>query len=169
MFTLSQTTGYAIRALACLHECGDGLMLAKDVARCTGIPLPYLQKILRDLGRSGLIEAHRGMGGGFALRKPPEKISFYDIARFVDGNDVVPACLLGIGEDSPCQTSTRCHRLWAAERRRLIRLLKSLTLVDARSRGSRACGSGSGGKSSATVESSQPRVIASRPRQRSRS
>ena len=85
MFSLSQTTGYAILALGFLHECGDRLVLAKDITNCTRIPLPYLSKILNALTRTGLIVGKRGYQGGFALSRSADKISLCDVAEAVEG------------------------------------------------------------------------------------
>jgi Mrp family chromosome partitioning ATPase len=62
MFSLSQTTGYAILALGLLHKSGDRLVLAKDITQRTQIPLPYLSKILNALTRTGLIVGKSGVG-----------------------------------------------------------------------------------------------------------
>ena len=86
MLCLSQTTGYAILALSCLEE-GDGenWILVKDIATCTGIPKPYLSKILHSLQGSGLIRAKRGYRGGFALARPSSRINLLEIAAAVEG------------------------------------------------------------------------------------
>src|SRR3989304_795359 len=75
MLSLSQTTGYAILALGFMNECGDRLVLAKYITRCTRIPLPYLSKILNALTRTGLIVGKSGYQGGFALSRSADKIT----------------------------------------------------------------------------------------------
>lgn len=129
MLALSHTTGYAIRALSCLHECGDGLMQVKDIGRCTGIPLPYLSKIMHSLGKSGLIAAKRGYRGGFAVTRRLRAISFYDVAVAIEGEDFLPVCLLGL-EACPPFLHGRGHGFWAIERKRILRYLRQMTLAD---------------------------------------
>jgi Rrf2 family protein len=152
MLSLSQTTGYAILALSCL-EMGDGenWILARDVAACTGIPKPYLSKILHSLQGSGLIRAKRGYRGGFALARPSSGISLVQIAEAVEGGAVFGCCLLGLAgcsEDRPCPA----HGFWSAERERIRKMLARTTLRDVarfeRDRGGlrlRSCSAGEGG------------------------
>ncbi len=75
MLSLNQTTGYAILALAYLEQSPGRPRLAKDIAAATGVPLPYLSKLLHALTRTGLIHGKRGYRGGFTLAKPTSQIS----------------------------------------------------------------------------------------------
>lgn len=65
---LSQTCEYTLRAVAYIaqHE-AEGSVLAREIASANNIPLKYLQKILRELVRAGLLTSARGIGGGFRL------------------------------------------------------------------------------------------------------
>lgn len=130
MLCLSQTCGYAILALSCLHECGGRWVLARDIARCTGIPQPYLSKVLHSLARRGLIVAKRGYRGGFALAQAPDRISLLDVAEAVDGEQAVPRCLLGLAECSP-ERACPTHQFWQRERERIMTELQRLTLAEA--------------------------------------
>jgi Rrf2 family protein len=49
------------------------------------LPLKYLEQILSTLRKQGVLVSERGKSGGYALRKPPEKITLGDIIRAVDG------------------------------------------------------------------------------------
>ena len=130
MLSLSQTTGYAILALSCLEE-GDGenWILARDIAECTGIPKPYLSKILHSLQGSGLIRAKRGYRGGFSLARPSGGINLMEIAEAVEGPSCLQGCLLGL---SACTKENSCptHAFWAEERERIRGALTSTTLRD---------------------------------------
>ena len=127
MLALSQTTGYAILALSCLEESKGALMLAQDIARYTGIPLPYLSKILHSLGQSGLIHGKRGYRGGFVLAHPASRITLMDIVEAVDGHKWEPRCLLGLEE---CSDERACptHEFWKVERQRIEDELRRITL-----------------------------------------
>lgn len=129
MLCLSQTTGYAILALSCLEGCGERWVLAKDMAHCTGVPLPYLSKTLHALGGSGLIEAKRGYRGGFRLARPADQISLLDIAEAVEGESWSPQCLLGLegcSDERACPT----HTFWAKQREKIEAELQRRTLCD---------------------------------------
>jgi Rrf2 family transcriptional regulator, iron-sulfur cluster assembly transcription factor len=129
MLSLSQTTGYAILALGFLQECGGRLVLAKDINSSTGIPLPYLSKILNALARTGLIVGKRGYQGGFSLSRPADEISLFDVAEAVEGHDWLPTCMLGL---SDCTAKPLCptHAFWMAERAKIEKELRRMTLTD---------------------------------------
>jgi Rrf2 family transcriptional regulator, iron-sulfur cluster assembly transcription factor len=129
MFSLSQTSGYAILALGFLHECGDRLVLAKDITLSTRIPLPYLSKILNALTRTGLIVGKRGYQGGFALSRTADEISLYDVAEAVEGPNWLPTCPLGI---VGCSKHPLCpiHDFWTVQRAKIMKELRQLTLTD---------------------------------------
>ena len=96
MLSLSQTSGYGILALGCLDSSAGGYLQAKDIAACTGVPLPYLSKLLHILATYGLVASKRGYQGGFHLVRPAEQISLLDIAEAVEGKNWCPKCLLGL-------------------------------------------------------------------------
>src|SRR5947207_5130678 len=79
-------TRYAIRALYHLafHRAGEAAQ-AKEIADAQKIPLRFLEQILQDLRRAGLVETRRGPRGGYALARPPAEISLADVLRAVRG------------------------------------------------------------------------------------
>ncbi len=129
MLSLSQTTGYAILALGFLQECGGRLVLAKDITSATGIPLPYLSKILNALTRTGLIVGKRGYQGGYALSRSADEISLFDVAEAVEGPDWLPRCMLGLTD---CSAVPLCptHAFWKVERAKIDKELRHMTLTD---------------------------------------
>jgi Rrf2 family protein len=127
---LSQTCEYALRAATYIAQHGqDGPVLAKDIAADTGVPHQYLQKVLRELVRGRILSSARGIGGGFRLRKPPEKVYLVDlIDRFEDilaqtecpfGN---PEC----GHRNPCPV----HDQWRKVVDSYKSFLETTTLAD---------------------------------------
>lgn len=129
MFSLSQTAGYAIKALSCLAKNHPKPMVAKDISACTGIPLPYLSKFIHKLKKNGLIRGKRGYHGGFTLARPARAVSLMDIACVVDGPGVLPACMLGF---QTCSDGFSCptHAFWMEERARLEDVLRATTIAD---------------------------------------
>lgn len=129
MLSLSQTTGYAIVALGVLGTADDEWMLARTIARRTGVPLSYLSKILHALRRAGMIRAKPGYRGGFLLAQPAEKVSLLDVAEAIEGPDCIPDCMLGL---SDCSVFGFCptHDFWVTERRRIEKELKKWKLSD---------------------------------------
>ncbi|MFC0031293.1 RrF2 family transcriptional regulator [Micromonospora chaiyaphumensis] len=92
---VSARADYALRAMLAVADAagstGDGgygggeLVKAASLAERQDIPLSFLQGILLDLRRAGLLHSHRGTEGGYALTRPPADISVGDVLRAVGG------------------------------------------------------------------------------------
>ncbi|GAA2713686.1 RrF2 family transcriptional regulator [Micromonospora olivasterospora] len=67
------------------REAGGELVKAAALAESQDIPLTFLQGILLDLRRAGLLHSHRGNEGGYALARPADQISVGDVLRSVSG------------------------------------------------------------------------------------
>ena len=67
MLSLSVTIGHAIKALSCLKSSDCPTHCIGDIARCSGVPRPYLAKIINALTRAGLVTTKPGYSGGIAL------------------------------------------------------------------------------------------------------
>ncbi|MEU4479846.1 Rrf2 family transcriptional regulator [Micromonospora sp. NPDC023966] len=92
---VSARADYALRAMLAVADAagstGDGglgggeLVKAASLAERQDIPLSFLQGILLDLRRAGLLHSHRGTEGGYALTRPAGEISVGDVLRAVGG------------------------------------------------------------------------------------
>ena len=60
-------------------------MTAERLAEAQGIPQKFLQNILLELRRAGIVASHRGPDGGHALARPADRITVADVIRAVDG------------------------------------------------------------------------------------
>lgn len=97
---LSYKTRYALRALFVLGENkGDDPVMIADIARQANVPRKFLEQILLEMKRRGIVHSRRGKYGGYALGRRPEDISFAEVFRLTDG----PLAL------SPCASRT-AHR-----------------------------------------------------------
>ena len=92
---LSKTAEYALRAVVWLAAQREGSHAAGQIAAGTGVPSDYLAKVLKDLGRAGLLRARPGRGGGFTLNRPPDQITVLDVANAVDPIQRIRTCPLG--------------------------------------------------------------------------
>jgi Rrf2 family protein len=129
---LSQTAEYALRAAAWLAaESPDAPVRARDLARATGIPEPYLAKILRRLVLAGILESRKGQGGGFALARPPESIRFDEVLEAVDAAPRADRCAFGWGA---CDAKHPCplHDSWGPISHAFADWAASTTLAEAR-------------------------------------
>jgi Rrf2 family protein len=82
---LSARVDYALRAAAELAVAGDRPVTAVQLAQAQQIPPKFLENILSQLRRSGLVRSQRGPEGGYWLARPPEEIFLADIIRAIDG------------------------------------------------------------------------------------
>ena len=128
MLSLTQTTGYAIKALTALAESGGQCAQTADIAKGAGVPKPYLSKIIQALARAGVVVAKRGAGGGITLCRPPLQISLLEIVEAVEGEGWLGGCLLGFDE---CSTLADCptHAFWMRVRGEIIAELSKTSLA----------------------------------------
>ena len=83
---VSRKTLYGLQAailLAKRHD--DGSVLITDLAREGHIPKKFLETILLELKKEGILSSKKGKGGGYVLAKDPQNISVGDIIRTLDG------------------------------------------------------------------------------------
>lgn len=93
---LSQTTEYALRAMACLAYAPGRLTPTPELAGQTRVPANYLAKVLQALSQAELIEGRRGVGGGYKLSRAPEDISLLDVVNSISPVHRIETCPLGI-------------------------------------------------------------------------
>jgi Rrf2 family protein len=91
---LSQKTRYAILALTRLaREIGNGAILISDIARTESIPQRYLEAILLDLKKLGMLGSKLGKSGGYYLIRKPEEINLSQIVRHFEGPIALVPCV----------------------------------------------------------------------------
>ncbi|MCG3197349.1 MAG: Rrf2 family transcriptional regulator [Candidatus Omnitrophica bacterium] len=127
---LSQTSRYALRAAYCIaHLREESPIQAREVARMTHIPANYLHKILHDLVRHGILESSRGVGGGFRLKRPKERITLRELIDPFEDTQERTGCPFGnlhCGAGNPCPV----HDQWAEILTRYEGFLGNTTLAD---------------------------------------
>jgi Rrf2 family protein len=92
---ISQKAKYALRALLVLcraREGGQPQMIA-EISRAQAIPKKFLEQILLELKRHGIVVSRRGRQGGYVLLRAPENVTFGEILRLIDGPIAPLPCL----------------------------------------------------------------------------
>jgi Rrf2 family protein len=119
---------YAVRAAVELAAVG-GLANAEQIAQAQDIPLNFLENILRDLRRAGIVESRRGQAGGYALARPAEQISIADVIRAVEGP---LANVRGQAPESLAYPGAagKLRDVWVALRANIRAVLEGVTLAD---------------------------------------
>jgi Rrf2 family protein len=120
---------YALRAMIYMADRPAGIARGTEIATHEHIPKYYLEKVIRDLMRRGLVHARRGPGGGYQLARSPEAISFRDIIEAVEGPITLNVCTDG---SSSCalQPSCRMYRVWEKGQRVLLEVFSETTLAE---------------------------------------
>jgi Rrf2 family protein len=83
---ISKKTKYAINALVFLAKRrGEGPIVINEIATQEHIPRKFLESILLNLKKAGLLASKKGKGGGYYLLKHPDDINLADVMRLFDG------------------------------------------------------------------------------------
>jgi len=85
MLRLSKLTDYGMVVMTALARAPQGLRNAADLADETHIGAPTVSKLLKRLGRAGLVESERGAQGGYRLARAPSKIDVAEVIAAIEG------------------------------------------------------------------------------------
>ena len=129
MLRLSKLTDYATVILS--HIAKDCLQThsAMGVAEATGIALPTVSKVLKILVNANVLVSTRGIKGGYALARPPERISVADVISALEGPIAVTECSIsheGCEQASGCGISGN----WGLINQAIRNTLEAITLAD---------------------------------------
>ncbi|MBZ4684744.1 MAG: transcriptional regulator, BadM/Rrf2 family [Desulfomicrobiaceae bacterium] len=127
---ISTTTHYASRLLVelALHSQEKPISASKLAAK-TGIPLKFLEKIVRNLKSAGLVKSVRGAFGGHYLGCRPDDITLGALVRLMEGGIRLAQCAPGEERCATCH-GCRAQTVWHSITQSLERELDSVTLAD---------------------------------------
>ena len=121
---------YAVRAAVELAAAGAGdPVKAEQISEAQSIPLNFLENILAELRRGGIVESRRGAAGGYLLARPAEEITVADVIRAVEGP---LANVRGVSPDllEYQGSAERLRDVWVALRANVRGVLEQVTLAD---------------------------------------
>ena len=127
---ISAKADYAVRAVIELAAAPEGANLsAREIATAQSIPQNFLENILAELRRAGIVHTHRGPGGGSSLARPPERITVGEILLSIDGplaavRDLPPEELVYEG------SARRLPEVWCRVESCLHELLDAVTVAE---------------------------------------
>jgi len=91
---LSRKSKYGLKALLVLaREAGHGPVLIAELASREAIPKKFLEAILLELKRHGVVQSRKGKGGGYFLLRAPADITFGEVIRVLDGPLAAVPCV----------------------------------------------------------------------------
>ena len=137
---VSAKSDYALRALIELASREDGSPVsAEELGRLQEIPHGFLQAILADLRRAGVVMSQRGQSGGWRLAREPESVSVADVIRAVDGPLV---SVYGLRPEAVSYNDSAdvLQHVWIAARSSLRDVFEHVSIRVARRRQAAACG-----------------------------
>ena len=130
---ISQKAKYALRALVALAREGDSLMIGEIAAR-KNIPRKFLEQILLEMKRHGIVHSRRGKFGGYGLLMSPDKITYGQVLRLIDGPIAPLPCLSRIAyrRCSDCKSEENCEirRVFARVAESAREVLDRTTIAD---------------------------------------
>ena len=126
---MSARADYALRALIELAAAGEGPVKGERLAEAQRIPIKFLENILAELRRHGIVDARRGAEGGYWLRVRADAVSVADVMRIVDGplaniRGLRPEEISYPGRAAPLR------EVWLALRGSMRDVLEHVTLAD---------------------------------------
>jgi len=126
---VSARVDYGTRALAELASRPDQLVTSEELAELQGIPVKFLEGILTQLRRAGLVMSKRGAEGGYRLARSAEQIAIADVFRALDGPI---AAVRGMAPEDMAYPGAAEHlpEVWVATRAALRKVLEQVTLAD---------------------------------------
>jgi Rrf2 family transcriptional regulator, nitric oxide-sensitive transcriptional repressor len=124
----SQTTEYALRAMAWLALRPDELTPTPALADVTNVPSNYLAKVLQQLSAAGLITGRRGVGGGYKLARAASDINLLDVVNAIGEVKRIDSCPLGLPEHG--KNLCALHRRADAAAAAIIEIYTGTTLQD---------------------------------------
>jgi Rrf2 family protein len=127
---ISAKADYAVRAVIELAAAPEAASLsAREIATAQEIPQNFLENILAELRRAGIVHTHRGPGGGSSLARPAETITVGEILLAIDGplaavRDLPPEDLVYGG------SARRLPEVWCRVQSCLHEVLDGVTAAD---------------------------------------
>jgi Rrf2 family transcriptional regulator, cysteine metabolism repressor len=145
---ISTRSEYAIKALVRLAlSDGSAPVSARDIVAFTGVPPKFLEQVMHDLRRAGLVESQRGKRGGYVLTRDPAAVSFADVIDLIDGPgpEAVTRTPETVGSNGGKgrmrggdQAEALVAPVWREVRERTRAILGSATIADAAARAAEA-------------------------------
>ena len=131
MSLMSRKVDYALLILAYLDHKREG-GCAREIADRYELSKGFVANILKELCHKGFVASHRGVKGGYVLRRPTEEVSLADLMDALDESFHLAKCTHSPLEGDPCETAAVCPLKGAiAEVHGRIReVLRNVTLAE---------------------------------------
>ena len=133
----SAKTEYGVRLMVELgRQVGERPTSLKAIAEAERLPLSYLEHVVADLKKAGLVVATRGAHGGYRLARPPKQIAMDEVVQALEGAIAPMECFTAIPTHVTCSHTGDMGRacatklLWTRVHGGVIRALQGTTLAE---------------------------------------
>jgi len=111
---------------------GQGLLSLAEISRTESLPLAYLEQLIGELRRAGLVEGVRGLHGGYRLTRPPAEITVGHVYRVLEGPIAPVECTADDYLPHACDREVGClsRSVWERVQQSISAVLDSTTLTD---------------------------------------
>lgn len=131
---VSTRVHYGLRAMTELARSYrvERLLSISEIARSEDLPVAYLEQLVGELRRAGLVEGTRGVRGGYRLARGPESITVGDVYRVLEGEVAPVDCTAEDYLPGACGREPVClsRGIWARVQAAILGVLDSTTLDD---------------------------------------
>jgi Rrf2 family protein len=131
---LSKKCKYAIHALMHMAKEPEEKYLIKDISEACNIPKKFLEAILLDMKRTGMLGSKQGKGGGYFLRRKTSEINLAEVVRLFDGAIAALPCASYKYYEAcqECEDEETCgiRHAFLLVRNATVEMLKADTLED---------------------------------------
>jgi Rrf2 family protein len=108
----------------------EGAVVSKTrLAGAAEAPESFVSKILQTLARAGLIQARRGVAGGFSLLARGAQASLLDVVECIDGPVALNTCVTS-GESCHRQPECASHQVWLRAQSAMLAVLREARIVE---------------------------------------
>lgn len=127
---------YATQAVLHLSLQYPEVVTIHEIAQRHHIPLKYLEQILLELKRGGILESRRGVRGGYTLAHAPEAISVGQVLRIVDGAFAESSCIHNEAMGGVCVEGESCglKQVWRDVQTSVEKILFATSFEEVRRR-----------------------------------
>ena len=131
MLRISKLTDYGTVVLGHLAQLDHSQASASEIAGATGVGLPTVSKLLKNLAKAGLVKSTRGAQGGYRLARDAADISAAEVIDALEGPVSITECS---SDDSHCGIEAVCNvgNAWQRINVAIRRALQDVSLADLR-------------------------------------
>ena len=111
---------------------GHGLLSLAEISRTELLPLAYLEQLIGELRRAGLVEGVRGLHGGYRLTRSPDEITVGEVYRVLEGPIAPVECTADDYLPHSCEREAGClsRSVWERVQQSISAVLDATTLSD---------------------------------------